>query len=133
MFLQASVILSTGGGCLPQEQPPPPRADTPRSRPLQEQTPPGTRPSRTRYTPRTKYTPWDQVHPPGLSTPPGTKYTPREADSRHTVNERPVRILLECILVSFHSPLKADAGFSRDGAPHNFAKCSKKRKTLYEI
>ena len=33
-------------------------------------------------------------------TPPWEAHTPREADSvRHTVNERPVRILLECGLV----------------------------------
>ena len=43
MFLQASVILLTGGGCLPGTHP---RTGTP--------PPPGTR-----------YTPSDQVHPPG--------------------------------------------------------------------
>ena len=75
---------------------------------------PGTHPPGTRYTPRdqvhpsqTRYTPRDQVH-----TPPGTRYTPPGPGTppprdqvhppqsrRHTVNERPVRILLECILV----------------------------------
>ena len=34
-------------------------------------------------------------HPPGAGTPPGSRPSP----PRHTVNERPVRILLECILV----------------------------------
>ena len=77
MFLQASVILSTGGGgvCLsawwdpPWQQTPPPGLDPP---PVQ--TPPRSRP------------------PPGADTPPGSR-------CQHTVNERPVRILLECILV----------------------------------
>ena len=80
----------------------------------------------TRYTPgpgtppQTRYTPLepDQVHslssgsgnhPPGPGTPPGqtryttppqTRYTPgtRPGTSPNTANERPVRILLECIL-----------------------------------
>ena len=95
IFLQASVCPQGGEGCLPQcmlgyspwEQAPPqeqsPRDQTsPRSRhppdqaPPRDQTPPGTRP------------------PPGpdTTTPPGSRL-------QHTVNERPVRILLECILV----------------------------------
>ena len=42
------------------------------------------------YTPRDQtHTPWDQTLPP----PPGSRL-------QHTVNEWPVRILLECILVS---------------------------------
>ena len=82
----------------------------------QGQTPPGTRYTPrtkytpgTKYTPRTKYTPtWDLVHPPGLSTPSGTRYTPMGSRLRHTVNARPVRILLECILVwlIFTGPLR---------------------------
>ena len=80
MFLQASVILSTasGGVCLsacwdtpPQGAGPlPPGADTP-----PEQTPPRSRPPS-----------------------PGSRHPPRSR-LQHTVNERPVRILLECILV----------------------------------
>ena len=76
MFLQASVILSTGGGvCLsacwdthPQEQTPPgsrhpleqtpPGADTPESRHPLEQTPP-----------RADTFPWEQTPPPGKQTP----------------------------------------------------------------
>ena len=79
MFLQASVILSTWGGvCLSAcwDTTPPSRH------------PPGTRP------------------PPGADTPlgpdpPGADNNPLPPGSRrqHTVNERPVRILLECILV----------------------------------
>ena len=67
MFLQASVILLTGGGCLPQcmlghppEQTPPVEADPP------EQTPP-----RNRHP-----TQADTLLPPGADTPP-----PPEADS----------------------------------------------------
>ena len=96
MFLQASVILSTRGGCLPQYMlgyhPPPPREQTlpreqtpPRSRHPPDQTPPRSR-HKSRH-PRSR-------HPPGSSRPP-----PPRSRLRHTVNERPVRILLECILV----------------------------------
>ena len=59
----------------------PPRADTPRSRHPQEQTPP---PSRH---------PLEQ-RPPRTRPPLGSRL-------QHTVYERPVRILLECILVEF--------------------------------
>ena len=78
IFLHLSVILFTEGGvCLSAcwDTIPPPREQTP----LQDQTPPGT-----------KYNP----------LPTGTKHTaPQGSRLRHTVNERPVRILLECILV----------------------------------
>ena len=113
------MILFTGGGvclsaCWDTTHPPgadtptSPRADTPleqtppesRHSPLGADTPPGADPPGTRQPPR------NQVHPLGLSTPPrtkytppGTKYTPPGSRLRHTVNERPVRILLECILV----------------------------------
>ena len=70
----------------PQEQTPP-GADTPL-----EQTPP-----RTRHPPG-EDTPREQT-PPQEQTPPGTRHPPRRRH-RHTVNEWPVRILLECILVS---------------------------------
>ena len=84
MFLLVSVILSTGGVCLsacwdttpPQEQTTPPGADLPGSDTPREQTPPQ-----------------DQI-PHWEQTPP-----PPESRLQHTVNERPVRILLECILV----------------------------------
>ena len=87
--------------------------------------PPGTRqvhpPGPGRYTPPGpgRYTPLpDQVHPPrpGRYTPPGpgrytprTRYTPpgpgrytppQSSRLQNTVNDRPVRILLECILIS---------------------------------
>ena len=83
MFLQASVILLTGG-CLPQCMLgyPPPRSRHPPGPDI----PPWSRPPQTRHPPRPD-TPQDQTTPP-----PGSRL-------RHTVNERPARILLECILV----------------------------------
>ena len=73
MFLLVSVILFTGG-CLPQYMlgyhPPPPG---------------GSSPPREADTPR-------EVDSPRKQTPQGSRL-------RHTVNERPVRMLLECILV----------------------------------
>ena len=38
-------------------------------------------------------------HPPGVGTPPQEQAPPRADTPRHTVNERPVRILLQCILI----------------------------------
>ena len=77
MFLQVSVILSTRGGvclsgCWDARPPPPPWAGTP---------PPG------RYTPQAGT-------PPREGTPPGQAHRLQDM-----VYERPVRILLECILV----------------------------------
>ena len=137
MFLQASVILSTGGGCLPQcmlgyhtpgsrqppgsrhpprsrpplgadpqEQTPPLRADTPRSRhPWEhgsrhslEQTPPRADIPLGADIPPGADTPLEQT-PPRADTPPPRADTPPRSRFGHTVNEQPVRILLECILV----------------------------------
>ena len=84
-------FCSQGGGGLPQcmlGYHPPPGADTP--------------------LPRTRHSPKSRPHPPGADTPPQTRpprtrppweQTPPGSKLRHTVNERPVRILLECILV----------------------------------
>ena len=109
------VCLSTGGGCLPQcmlgcqthprdqadppgsgrspgtRQTPPDQADPPRpGRPPWDQTDP----------------PWDQAdaprnqaHPPGSGRPPRDQADPPGSRLQHTVYERPVRILLERILV----------------------------------
>ena len=59
------------------------------------------------WTRHTTSPPWDQAHhPPGPGTPPETRHTPRDqahprgSRLQHTVNERPVRILLECISCS---------------------------------
>ena len=83
MFLQASVILLTGG-CLPQCM---------LGYPL----------PRSRHPPRARHPPLEQTpqtrHPPD-QTPPRTRQPPPPGSRlRHTVNERPARILLECILV----------------------------------
>ena len=47
-------------------------------------------------------TPLGRRHPPGGMHPPWKGGTPpgKHAPPQHTVNERPLRILLECILVS---------------------------------
>ena len=66
MFLQASVILSTGGVCLPQEQTPPGSRHPPEQAPL-EQTPPGSRHPPGADTPGNR-------HPPGADTPPGSRH-----------------------------------------------------------
>ena len=93
-----SVCLSTGGeGCLPQcmlgcppraDQAPPREQTPPRSRPPWEQTPPGADP------------PGSRTHPPGADTPP-EQNPPPGSRLQYTVYERPVRILLECILVFY--------------------------------
>ena len=96
IFLHLSVILFTGGvsasvhaGILH-----PPGVDTPLEQTLpQKQTPP---PSR--------HPTWEQTHTPGADPPRSrhptwSRHPPPGSRLRHTVNERPVRILLECILV----------------------------------
>ena len=84
-------LCTRGGGGLPQcmlgYTPPPDQADPPRNR----HHPP----------PWTRQTPPDQAGqppPPGADTPQ-TRQTPPGSRLQHTVYERPVRILLECILV----------------------------------
>ena len=110
------LVWSPGGGGVCQVHPPGP--GTPRD---QVPAPDQVHPLRTRYTTplRTRCTPpQDQVHPPDQVHPlgPGTapQYTPPGPGTppwpgtprdqvhppRNTANERPVRILLECILVS---------------------------------
>ena len=89
MFLQVSVIHSVHRGGSP-ENPPPRQGDPP--------TP----------TPRQGEPPWDQGDPPRTrENPPGPGRPPRDQGDtptgsrlQHTVYERPVRILLECILVN---------------------------------
>ena len=80
-----SVCLSTGGRgvCLSACWDIPPRPGTPRTR---HHHPPG---------PGTTTTPLSRHHP----SPPGADTPPPGSRLQHTVNERPVRILLECILV----------------------------------
>ena len=114
------VCLSTGGGegvCLSAcwDAIPPPESGRAPPPPGTRQTPsplgPGRPPPGTRQTP-----PWDQADPPGPGRPPWDQAdtppdqadtpppwdqadTPPESRLQHTVYERPVRILLECILV----------------------------------
>ena len=92
----------------PREQTPP-EADTPQSRHhTPEQTPPwehthplGADPPQSRHPPSTH--PWGADIPWEQTPPPGSRI-------RYTVNERPVRILLECILVMFQFRSKSDCG-----------------------
>ena len=119
IFSQASVCRQ-GEVCLstcwdihrPQSRHAPPRPDpfrahTPDQTPP-EQTPPNQNPPLTRHTPGPEPpspgpdTPGSRhppgPDPPGADTPPRTR-PPPGSRLQHTVNERPVRILLECILV----------------------------------
>ena len=105
MFLQASVILSTGGdwgGSASVHAGIPPGTRPPQEQTPLEQTPPGTRPLE--QTPPLGPDPLGP-DPPQEQTPPGPDPpgadTPPESRLWHTVNERPVRILLECILDAF--------------------------------
>ena len=75
IFSQASVILFTGGVCL--------SACWDTATPLRRRHPPARRSS------------------PCQGDPPAKETTPPRSRLRHTVNERLVRILLECILVLF--------------------------------
>ena len=99
IFLHLSVIHSVHRGgegvCLsacwdttpPQDQTPPPRT---------RQTPP----------PYVAEKPWKQTPAYGLRTPPPSNCPPGSR-LQHTVYERPVRILLECILVMNYFPRKS--------------------------
>ena len=89
----------------------PPRADIPPEQTPQEQTPPWEQTPPGADTPQSRHPP--EADPPGADTPqeqtPPSRSRPPEQTPprsrpprsrlRHTVNERPVRILLECILV----------------------------------
>ena len=100
-----------GGGCLPQCMLVWDTTTPPRSRHPPEQTPPGSRhPPGSRPLPGAD-TPREQI-PLGADPPPRSRHLPPrsrhppEADTplpgsrlRHTVNERPERIHLKCILV----------------------------------
>ena len=103
MFLHVCVILFTGGvGVSGQTPPPGPRRENPP--PRNRQTPPPGRvnpPRPGRHPPRPGRPPpgtWQGEPPPG----PGRENQSPLPERRlqHTVNERPVRILLECILVN---------------------------------
>ena len=119
IFLHLFVILFTGGGVSASVHAgiPPSRADTPlgadtpweQTPPLEADTPPEQTPPRSRHIPPEQTPPGADTpqsrHPLGTDTlleqTPPWEQTPLPPGSRlqHTVNERPVRILLECILV----------------------------------
>ena len=97
MFLHVSVILFTGGGLqagrtpLDMENPPPPGQGDP---PWTGRTP------RQGGTPRAGRPPRAGRNPPGRVNPPWTRQPPPPGSRlQNAVYERPVRILLECILV----------------------------------
>ena len=105
IFLHLSVIHSVHRGegvCLnacwdtPWTRHPPPQSRHPRTR---HPPPPGADTPTPEQTPREQTPPQEQT-PPREQTP--TEQTPPPPESRlqHTVYERPVRILLECILVA---------------------------------
>ena len=95
IFSQASVCPQGGGGLPhpPGSRHPPGSKHPPRSR-----HPPRTRHPQDQTSPRDKTNtplPPDHIHPPDQTPiPPGSRL-------QHTVNEQPVRILLECILVPY--------------------------------
>ena len=97
VFTRVCVILFTGGSASVHAGIPstPPHLPPPEGGPPEADTSPGSR-----HTPREADPPGSR-HPPGSrppkkqTLPPGSRPPPR-----HTVNERPVRILLECILFS---------------------------------
>ena len=103
IFLHLFVILFRGGmsASVPAGIPHPPGAD-----PSPEQTPPRSRPPRADTPPGSRH---PQAEPPLKQTPPPPRADTPQADTpppgstlRHTVNERPVRILLKCILVTWY-------------------------------
>ena len=79
----------------------PPRSRFPLGRhPLGADTPPGPDPSPPGADPPRADPPSPQDQsPPGTRVPPGADTPPPGTRLQHTVYERPVRILLECILV----------------------------------
>ena len=97
----------------------PPGADTPLEQTPPEQTPPGADTS-LEQTPLWEQTPLEQT-PPGPDTPL-EQIPPPGSRLRHTVNERPVRILLECILVfnCYCSRYCAGSELSTCGGPRIF-------------
>ena len=92
MFLHVCVILFTGrvwAGRMPLGRENAPGQGEP---PQAGRTLPGSRHPQSRHTPLGADTPWSR--PPWKHTPPGSRL-------QHIVNEWPVRILLECILVCY--------------------------------
>ena len=88
----------------PEQTPPQSRHSPGADKPPWSRHPPQSRPPQSRHPPRSRHPPehtplgTDTPPAPGADTPLGAD-TPPGSTLRHTVNERPVRILLECILV----------------------------------
>ena len=128
IFTPVCHSVHRGGVCLSYQTPPsrhppgadtppreqtPPGADTPQSKHPLEQTPPQSRhtpPQEQTHTPQEQTppgadTPWSRHHPPPPGAQPFLEQTPPPGAPppgiilQHTVYERLVRILLECILV----------------------------------
>ena len=99
MFLHMSVILLTGGGLRAGRTPPAGRPPQSRHPPGADTTPPP--PGADPPPPRSRHPHPPSRHPPE-QTPP-----PPESRLQHTFNERPVRILLECILVFIFTQFSA--------------------------
>ena len=134
IFLHLSVIHSVHRGGLPQcmlgyHHPPPPG-----SRPPWEQTPPHPRDQNPQ-----DQTPLEQTPPPDQTPAPGSRL-------QHTVNERPVRILLECILVFNYfragsRDYEAERRFSgstdmdreRDRSPRAFSAMGRRRRSSQDL
>ena len=106
IYLHLSVILFTRGVCLsacwdttplgadtPLEGSPP-RWRHPLGQAPREYTPPRSRHPLGEDTP-----PQERSRPPQREAPPWEQTPQEQTPPRHMVNERPVRILLECILV----------------------------------
>ena len=113
MFLQACVCPQEGGrgvclsACWDTPQPPPPGADTPQDQaPPRADTPGADTPPQEQTTPRDQAPPQEQT-PRDQAPPPGSRL-------QHMVNERPVRILLECILVDLKFPTDVDKNVGID-------------------
>ena len=131
-------FCSQGGVCLSAcwdtTTPHPPGADPPGSRPPWEQTPPH---------PRDQNPPGPD--PPGADTP--RDQTPAPVSRlQHTVNERPVHILLECILVFNYfragsRDYEAERRFSgstdmdreRDRSPRAFSAMGRRRRSSQDL
>ena len=108
IFLHLSVILLRGGRgrvCLSacwDTATIPPGSDTTPPGPGRPPPGPDRHPPDEADTPLDQTPPWDQADPPDQAdTPPAQADTPTGSRLQHTVYERPVRILLECILVNF--------------------------------
>ena len=96
MFLHVCVILFPGGvqgepPPLGQGEPPPGQGDPPPGR--------ETNPDQGDHPPGPGGPPWTRQIPPDQGDPPPDQGDPPGSRLQNTVYERPVRILLECILV----------------------------------